>query len=324
VGITHEEHQKQEYYRDARTGGYYGDIWTSVGKCVFCDLRDKYIFHEENGVVMTILLYAYIDGHLMIIPRRHVRSVKELTPAEWETMRKMMYLAKKLIRRTHGIKGMQIIQKDGTEAQSTVEHLHFQCVPFDAPDLSIWNYRQLKHTPLKNAQLYQAARKQIQKYGESFEQKYRRRPQLSVDSDLIIINTHKQILFEERPGWAKIGNDYMSLPGGAIEDTNRTLEQELAREVYEETGLTLDPNRFELVASRIANLTRRQVLDTAHPYDYTDRFLWNTYVYRGLDAKTALTPGDDAQALVWIPSADIASHPRISPAVKTAIAQVAP
>lgn len=170
--LTPEEQKKQEYYRDARTGGYYGKIWTSVGKCVFCDLRDKYIVHEENGIVLTVVMYAYIDGHMMIIPRRHVRSVKELTPEEWETMRKMMYVAKKLIRKVHNIKGMQIIQKDGVDAQSTVEHLHFQCIPFDAPDLCTWNYRQLKHTPLENAELFRAGAKSIKKLAERYEQKY--------------------------------------------------------------------------------------------------------------------------------------------------------
>jgi diadenosine tetraphosphate (Ap4A) HIT family hydrolase len=169
-----EEQKKQEYYRDARTGGYYGKIWTSVGKCVFCDLRDKYIFFEENGMVMTVALFAYIDGNLMIIPRRHIKSVKELTPEEWETARKMMYIAKKLIRKVHGIKGLQYIIRDGgIEAQSTVsDHLHIHCIPFDAPDLSSWNYRTLKHTPLENAELYRAQERQIQKLAQKFEEKY--------------------------------------------------------------------------------------------------------------------------------------------------------
>lgn len=169
-----EEQKKQEYYRDARTGGYYGDIWTSVGKCVFCDLRDKYIFYEENGIVMTVALYAYIDGNLMIIPRRHVRSVKELTPEEWETVRKMMYIAKKLIRRVHGIKGLQYILRDGgIDAQSTVsDHLHIHCVPFDAPDLSTWNYRTLKYTPLENAELYRNEKKQIDLFSRRYSEKY--------------------------------------------------------------------------------------------------------------------------------------------------------
>lgn len=172
MDLTPEEKKKQEYYRHARTGGYYGDIWPNVGKCVFCDLRGKYIFFEENNVVMTVHLYAYIDGCLMIIPRRHIRSVKELRLDEWETMRKMMYIAKKLIRDVHGIKGMQIVQKDGNLAQSTVEHLHFQCIPFDAPDLSMWHPRQLKYTPLENAQKYQSVRDKIQKFSRRFSEKY--------------------------------------------------------------------------------------------------------------------------------------------------------
>lgn len=166
------EEEKQVYYRDARSKGYYDGIWRSTGKCVFCDLREKYIIHEENGVVMVAVLFAYIDGHVMVIPRRHIRSVKDLTPQEWETMRKFFYIAKKIIRKAHGIKGMQIIQKDGVDAQSTVEHLHFQCVPFDAPDLSTWKYRDLKHTPLENADMYKDMSKTIKRLSKRFEEKY--------------------------------------------------------------------------------------------------------------------------------------------------------
>ncbi len=93
--LSSEEQKKQELYRDARINGAYDTIWKNVGYCAFCKLNDNYVYLEENGVVMTVALYAYIDGHTMIIPRRHVRSVKELTPQEWETMRKFMYVAKK-------------------------------------------------------------------------------------------------------------------------------------------------------------------------------------------------------------------------------------
>lgn len=171
--MSPEEQKKQEAYRDARRLGTYDLIWQNVGKCAFCDLNEKYIFFEENGVAMTIALYAYIDGHFMIIPRRHALSVKEITPSEWETMRKFMYIAKKLFREVHGVKGMQIVQKDGAGAQSTVEHLHFHCVPFDQPDLSVWNYRTLEKTPLENAQQYKKAHENIKKLSKRFEKKYK-------------------------------------------------------------------------------------------------------------------------------------------------------
>jgi diadenosine tetraphosphate (Ap4A) HIT family hydrolase len=148
------EPQKQILYRDARFKKKYDDIWQSVGKCVFCDLNKKYIFFEENDVVMTISLYAYIDGHFLIIPRRHIRSVKDLNQLEWDTIRKFSYIAQKLFRQVHHIKGMQLIQKDGSSAQGTVnEHIHFHCVPFDKPDLCVWNFRKLQYTPLENVAL---------------------------------------------------------------------------------------------------------------------------------------------------------------------------
>lgn len=171
--LSSDERRQQELYRDARTSGKYDEIWQNVGKCVFCDLRDKYVFYEENGIVMTIALFAYIDGHFMIVPRRHVQSVKELTPLEWETVRKFMYLAKKIIKQVHGAEGVQFIQKEGQSAQSTVEHIHFHCVPFDAPDLSVWNYRALKNTPIENAELYKQNLKKLDRLAEKFDQKYK-------------------------------------------------------------------------------------------------------------------------------------------------------
>src|SRR5687767_14013400 len=96
----------QALMKSARTSGKYTEIWQNTGKCVFCDLKEKYILHEENGVALTINLYPYIDGQMMAIPKRHLSSPKELTSEEWETMRKFSYIAKKLIKKAHKHKGM--------------------------------------------------------------------------------------------------------------------------------------------------------------------------------------------------------------------------
>ncbi|EDK72339.1 histidine triad (HIT) protein, partial [candidate division TM7 genomosp. GTL1] len=170
--LSPEERKKQINYRDARFNKTYDGIWQNVGKCVFCDLRDKYIIYEKNGVALTIILFAYIDGHLMIIPRRHVVSPKELTSLEWETIRKFMYIAKKIIKQVHGIKGVQFVQKDGLDAQSTVGHVHYHGIPFDAPDLNVWNYRKLQHTPLENAQLYKSLGKKLEDIAKKYDEKY--------------------------------------------------------------------------------------------------------------------------------------------------------
>jgi histidine triad (HIT) family protein len=175
MALTKQQQEQEEMFKTARTTGAYDQIWQTVGRCVFCDhdkTQENHEVYEEDGVYMTVPAYAYIDGHLLVIPRRHVRSVKELTPDEWETMRKLFYLAKKMIRKVYGIKGMQIVQKDGRDAQSTVEHLHFHCVPFDAPDLSSWNYRDLKNTPYENAEHYRAKGDKLAKLAKRYGEKY--------------------------------------------------------------------------------------------------------------------------------------------------------
>ncbi len=173
--LTHEEQRQEALFRTARTNGAYDRIWQTVGHCVFCghdEAQKHHEIYEENGIYMTVPAYAYIDGHLLVIPRRHVRSVKELTAEEWETMRKLFYLAKKMIRETYGIKGMQIVQKDGRDAQSTVEHLHVHCIPFDGPDLSTWNYRELQHTPYENAEKYREKQRKLHNLAKRYEEKY--------------------------------------------------------------------------------------------------------------------------------------------------------
>lgn len=230
LNLTSEERQKQEYYRDARTGGYYGKIWTTVGKCVFCDLRDKYVVMEENGMVMTVALYAYIDGNVMIVPRRHVKSVKELTDEEWQTARKMMYIAKKMIRKIYGIKGIQYLIRDGgITAQSTVsDHLHIHVIPFDAADLSVWNYRKLKYTPLENAALFRHQEKKMQQLAEKFDEKYAEAPPASSDKKEVYREAFRQALASKKASHARktakvgaaiiMGDKIISLPNANLTD----------------------------------------------------------------------------------------------------------
>lgn len=166
--------QDQQYKKDARTSGEYPKIWQNTGKCVFCDLKDKYILLEENGVVLTINLYPYADGQLMAIPRQHISSPKELSPAQWETIRKFAYLAKKLIKKVHGCKGIwTLIREGGEQAQMSVtDHLHVQFIPFSDPELCHWNYQQLQHTPLENTALYKKEAEFIKKALERYHKKY--------------------------------------------------------------------------------------------------------------------------------------------------------
>ena len=164
----------QLYKKNARTSGEYPKIWQSTGKCVFCDLKDKYILLEKNEIALTINLYPYADGQLMAIPRKHISSPKELSTAQWDTVREFAYLAKKLIKEVHNCKGMwTLIREGGEQAQMSVtDHLHVQFIPFSSPELCHWNYQQLEYTPLENVDLYKKQAEFIKKTIKRYQKKY--------------------------------------------------------------------------------------------------------------------------------------------------------
>ncbi len=225
---------------------------------------------------------------------------------------------------------MQIVQKDGSSAQSTVDqHLHFHCIPFDAPDLCVWNYRKLAHTPLENVALYKKNRKKIIEHSIKFDKKYQNRTDLRVIVDAVIINDKREVLFQERHASAKLSPDYLTLPGGAVDDFDVPLETELAREVLEETSLDIAKYTLRLGLSRISKTTYvRTSAALKATYPGPNTFLWNTYLVESipegsLDTAT-LHPADDCSDIVWIPLDAIASHPRMSAGMKQTFKELAP
>jgi diadenosine tetraphosphate (Ap4A) HIT family hydrolase len=141
---------------NARLRGEYDQIAATVenDRCVFCDLKQKYILFEKNGLVVTVNLYPYIDGQLLIIPRRHVENYHELTVDEIKTNFELTKMAMTALRQQMGIQGMWLILRDGDKGSAsgkTVKHLHWNILPY-TNDLNTWHYQKLTITPINLAE----------------------------------------------------------------------------------------------------------------------------------------------------------------------------
>ncbi len=160
--------------KNPRINGEYAKIWQSVGKCVFCDLKEDFIIYEENDICLVQNKYPYSDGHLMAIPRAHISSPKELSAKQWNTIRKFNYLTKKLLKKVFDVKGMWTLIREGGEvAQMTVvDHLHVQFIPFSDPKLCTWKYSELKYTPKESIKKYKSEKKEILSLLKKFKEKY--------------------------------------------------------------------------------------------------------------------------------------------------------
>jgi len=128
---------------NARLSGEYHDIAENVGKCVFCDLREKYIVTEREGMVLTVNLFPYLDGHMMVIPRRHIEDFSEISESEWLEIRRLSQIGRKLLQEAMGIEGVWFILRDGQlgiKSGKTVKHLHWNIMPYQE-GLNTWNYQ---------------------------------------------------------------------------------------------------------------------------------------------------------------------------------------
>lgn len=141
-----------------RVGDWYNRVVSSLDKCVFCDLKDKYIILEEDGMVLSVNLFPYIDGHLLIIPRRHIERFSEINSKEWEAIYKLTKSGLGLLKKNLHIEDSNVIYREGgIGSGKSMGHLHFHIMPCIPGFLNnnekgiFFTYQELKHSPLAMA-----------------------------------------------------------------------------------------------------------------------------------------------------------------------------
>lgn len=140
-----------ELQKLARRTGEYAKVLFNLKKCVFCDLREKYLITEKDGIVLTVNLFPYINGHLLLIPRRHVLKLNKLTALEWSAVKDLFDIGRSLLAKAYGFKDVNLIYREGERAGKTVWHLHFNLFPYD-PKLIEWRYQAITEEPIKVAE----------------------------------------------------------------------------------------------------------------------------------------------------------------------------
>jgi ATP adenylyltransferase len=98
--------------------------------CIFCN-QDKALIVYEGLVAYVILnLYPYNNGHLMVVPRRHVGALGALTPEELQEVGLLTQRCEAAITEAYHPHGMNVGINLGKPAGAGVlDHLHVHVVP---------------------------------------------------------------------------------------------------------------------------------------------------------------------------------------------------
>lgn len=291
-----------------RSWEWYDKIWKTVGKCVFCDLNEKYVVYEKNGIVLTANKFPYTNAHLLIVPRRHIEYVKELTQAEWETLRGVMYIAKKILRKVYNRKNLWFIYREGAmgQAQKTVGHLHVQVIPYTDGLVTI-NYQKISDSPAVVGKQLRGEQEWMDSKFDKFLQKYGScsSPEKRIVVGAVIQNKEGDVLLvkKEHGGYPNT----WQFPAGSLEGEESLIEA-LKKEVREETNLKIGDISFVDI--------REDTQRILFPEGFTKNWRLILIHYSAKRISGRLKAGDDAMEVRWVPRKEI-TNIALSPITQT-------
>ena len=101
--------------------------------CVFCksSLRcDDYVLFEGKTCFVMLNRYPYVNGHLMIIPVRHLGDIAELTSGERAEIFGLVDVSVKVLKEAMNPQGFNIGMNLGKTAGAGIaEHVHVHVIP---------------------------------------------------------------------------------------------------------------------------------------------------------------------------------------------------
>ena len=109
----------------------------TITKCPFCYKIKNRILLENDGAFLTYSLAPYHKYHLLVIPKRHTESIKDLTWDENVSIMALILIALKALNKI-GHNDCSVLLRDGQALKKSVNHVHYNIIPGgEMEDISI-------------------------------------------------------------------------------------------------------------------------------------------------------------------------------------------
>ena len=104
--------------------------------CLFCNTDKKEYIFENDLAYATFDSYPVSKFHVLIIPKRHIKSYFELSADEFVACNKIIILSKnKIENEDQTIKGFNLGTNCGKIAGQSINHCHIHLIPRRAGDV---------------------------------------------------------------------------------------------------------------------------------------------------------------------------------------------
>jgi ATP adenylyltransferase len=103
--------------------------------CILCLVRDgsedvdKLVVHQTEHFIVSLNLYPYNPGHLIVFPKRHIADIREYTKEERQELDELLPMCINVLDRYGNPSAYNIGYNMGLSAGASIEHLHLHIIP---------------------------------------------------------------------------------------------------------------------------------------------------------------------------------------------------
>lgn len=97
-------------------------------KCPFCNTDAKEKILENKTAYLTFALAPYHPDHLLVVPKRHIEHILDITGEEMAGVDSLQKKGWALLRKL-GYGSVSFIVREGDQSGRSVTHTHFHVIP---------------------------------------------------------------------------------------------------------------------------------------------------------------------------------------------------
>jgi len=103
--------------------------------CILCLLRDKdsrvtdLTVWENDLFQLSLNLYPFNPGHLLLFPKRHIEHIKDFTQIEWAAFGKIQTHTLGVLDELYHPSGYNVGFNEGSAAGGSILHVHAHIIP---------------------------------------------------------------------------------------------------------------------------------------------------------------------------------------------------
>lgn len=101
-----------------------------MADCVFCKIVAGIVpvktkVFEDDKVLAFEDMCPQAPVHILIIPKRHITSLDDITQDDIDILGHIQYIASKIAKEKNLVDGYRLVNNCGVDGGQTVQHLHY-------------------------------------------------------------------------------------------------------------------------------------------------------------------------------------------------------